>query len=261
MNFKESYRREMDGIRKTTGLTERAVDLAFQMQQEEMVSSKGGQTSKRKGNWKAAAAVAAVLCILVGTIQQDMLISFAQSILGRFTISVDGERMEFGEINAVMMNVEGFLADSGTKVVDGKKAKAPYSYYQTFDTYRGMNRVTNIALPRTDLVKYQGISVELTPDYCFGHVSGELIYNAVSYRINGMYTIDGYTGENWGYGDGENSTMEKYSYGDGKNAYFVTDADGIRKVYFEEDNILFQMFLGDTNTEEQAKTLLDLFGQ
>ncbi|HBA96488.1 MAG TPA: hypothetical protein DCZ23_00105, partial [Lachnospiraceae bacterium] len=140
--------------------------------------------------------------------------------------------------------------------------------YQYFDSYKDMNQITNITFPCADKAEYKDIAVDIIPEYCEGHVSAQIIYNDVSYNVNGMYTTKGFSQESWGYGVNNAKTVEKHKYGNGKNAYFVENNDGHKIVYFVEENILFQMnFNNGTNikngdataTREQAEKLLTLF--
>lgn len=249
MNFKESYKQEMDLLKKTPGLTSKAITNI----QEKKYRSYSA--------WKMVFAAAAFICIIGGAVQHEKIISFAEAIIGRFTLSADGGKMEFGEIKAVPMDVEGFIKDAGTKIVTGwdDKAEPPYSYYQNFNSYEDMNRVTNIVLPCADKVLYKEISVQIVPENNCGHINAQIIYDGASYNVNGMYTTKGFNQDSWGFGENNAETVEKYKYGNDRNASFVKDADGHDVVYFSEENILFKMSFNN-GTRKQVKKLLGLFG-
>lgn len=259
MNFKESYKQEMDLLKKTPGLTNKAI------------KSIPKKKYRAYAAWKTVFAAIAFICIIGVAVQHEKVISFAEAVIGRFTLSAGGGKMGFGEIQAVPVDVEGFIKDAGTKIVlDWEdKAELPYSYYQNFNSYEDMNRVTNIVLPCADKAEYKEISVQIVPEDCCGHISAQIIYDGVSYNVNGMYTTKGFNQDSWGFGENDAEIVEKYKYGNGKNACFVKDSGGHEIVYFSEENILFKMNFhngtsiknGDaTATKEQAEKLLELFG-
>lgn len=263
MNFKDSYKKEMDLIKKPADITQRALE-------QNNISNK--RNFSHSVALKTAIATIALMCIIGGTLQHDKIMSFAESIFGIFTLSANNEKLGFGEIKTIQMDVEKFITDSGTKIVldADEKAEPPYNYYQYFDSYKDMNQVTNIVFPCADKVEYREISVDLIPEEGCGHISAQIIYNDVSYNVNGMYAIEGFEQESWGYGVQDAKTVERYQYGKNKNACFIEDSDGIEVVYFNEENILFQMYFhngnsiknGDaTATRKQCEKLLKLFGQ
>ncbi|MCX4326494.1 MAG: hypothetical protein OSJ45_04260 [Lachnospiraceae bacterium] len=261
MNFKESYKQEMDLLKKTPGLTSKAIESIPKKKYRPYAA------------WKTVFAVMAFICIIGGAVQHEKIISFAESIISRFTLSAGGGKMEFEEIKAVPMDIEGFIKDAGTKIVSGLdgKPEPPYSYYQNFNSYKDMNRVTNIVLPCADKVEYKEISVQIVPEQCCGHINAQIIYDGASYNVNGMYTTKGFNQDSWGFGELNDERIEKYKYGNGKNACFIKDSDSYDYdvVYFSEENILFKMSFnngksiknGDaTATKEQVKKLLGFFG-
>lgn len=269
MNFKDSYKQEMDLIKKPAGITKKVIENAVVLQEQDI--------SSKKISWcpailRTAIAAITLVCIIGGTLQHEKIMSFAESILGIFTLSTNNEKMGFGEIQPVPMDIKGFITNAGTKIVldSENKAEPPYNYYQYFDSYKDMNKVTNIVFPCADKVEYRDIAVDIIPEYNYGHISAQIIYDGVSYNINGMYTVEGFEHESWGYGVNNAKTVENYQYGSDKTARFVEDDNKHEIVYFSEKNILFQMsFNNGTNikegdataTKKQVEKLLDLFGK
>ncbi len=269
MNFKDSYKQEMNLLKKPSGITKKAINKAVALQEQNVPDRK---IFRHSAAWKTAIAAITLICIIGGTLQHEKIMSFAESILGIFTLSANNEKMGFGKIQPVPMNVKGFITNAGTKIVldSENKAEPPYNYYQYFDSYKDMNKVTNIVFPCADKVEYKDIAVDIIPEYSYGHISAQIIYDGVSYNVNGMYTVEGFEHESWGYGVNYAKTVENYQYGSDKTARFVEDDNKHEIVYFTEENILFQMsFNNGTNikegdataTKKQVEKLLDLFGK
>lgn len=263
MNFRENYQREMNEIEKPSDITEKVLN-AIDMEQGEYAGGRNSNIPKRGTTWKTAAAAIAILCVLGLCLQHEKVISFAQSVFNRFTLSVNNEDIEFGDLKPVNMDIDAFINDAETELGPGPDI----NYDHRFTTYQEMNQLTQLEFPCADKVKYKNIWVDFFPEYKNGHIVAHILYQGVSYDINGMFTVDGFDQEEWGYG--AKGTKEVYQYGDGKIACFVKYPDGDKKVYFQEKNILFQMNVdnGDdiesgaaTASKEQTKKLLDLFGQ
>ena len=256
MNFKENYQREMNEIEKPADITEKVLN-AVDMEQETYAAKKNRNIPKNGAIWKTAAATIAIVCVLGLCLQHEKVISFAHSILNRFTVSVNNEDMEFGEIDPVKMNIEGFIRDEKTEDAGGDSPDDP-CYWQVFTSYQEMNQLTQLELPCADKVEYSDIWLTITPKYKTGHVTAVFSYQGVSYHMNGMFALDGFDQEDWGYGT--KGRKEIYQYGDGKSACFTKDRDGGNAAYFMEGNILFQMIFSD-DAKDQVKDLLKLFGR
>ncbi|MDE6567966.1 MAG: hypothetical protein K2K70_09600 [Lachnospiraceae bacterium] len=268
MNFRENYQREMNEIEKPADMTEKVLHAADR-EQETYADKKNGNIPKSKAIWKTVAAAIAIVCVLSLCLQHEKVISFAHSVLNGFIVSVNNEDMEFGKIKPVKMNIEAFIGDEKTEDVAGPVP----SCVRYFTSYQEMNQLTQLELPCADKVEYKEIWVHIIPKHKNGYLGADFSYQGASYYMNGMFALDGFDQEDWGYGDKGNK--EVYQYGNGKKACFIKDEDGTDKVYFMEGNILFQMFFRDdddldddsivydpdTANKEQVKDLLKLFGR
>ena len=217
-------------------------------------------TEKRNRNnkrqWQFAIAVIAAICIIGGAVNHEKVVGLAKSLFGTFILSVKEEKMEFGDIQIVTMNQEKFIADKDTKQVDD------IVYYHVFDSYEEMNQASDIVLPGADYITYKDISLDVAPEWSYGHISVRAIYGDSKFNISGMFAVQGFHQNSFGYGDNEGNIVEKYQYGQGKNAYFLRDNEGTDRVYFEECGILFQLSAdGGKVQNAQVKELLDVFGK
>lgn len=254
MNFKENYQREMNEIDKPADITEKVLN-AVDMEQETYAAKKNRIIPKSSTIWKTAVAAIAIVCVLSLCLQHEKVISFAHSVLNGFTLSVNHEDIGFGKIEPVKINIEGFIKDGKTEDVGGP------SYSQHFDSYQEMSQLTQLELPCADKIEYKETWVHIDPQYKVGHLGADFSYKGTSYYMNGMFTLDGFDQESWGYGT--KGKKEVYQYGNGKKACFTKDSDGYETVYFMEENILFQLPFGKGNnaSKEQVKDLLKLFGR
>lgn len=267
MNFRENYQWEMNEIEKPADITEKVL-IAADREQETYAAGKNRIIPKSNAIWKTAVATIAIVCVLGLCLQHEKVISFAHSVLYRFTVSMNNEDMEFGKIEPVKMDIEGFIKDEKTKSVEGSPDSC---YWQVFTSYQEMNQLTQLEFPCADKVEYSEIWVDIMPTYQTGRMSAVISYEGVSYGVNGMFALDGFDQEEWGYGN--KGDEEVYQYGNGKKACFIKDSDGYEWVYFQEGNILFQLSLrycddpdcGNSETcthtasKKQVKKLLKLF--
>ena len=239
MNFKENYQREMNEIEKPADITEQVLNAA-DMEQEIYAAKK----NRSGAIWKTAVATIALVCVLGLCLQHENVSSFARSVLNRYTVSVNDEKMEFGKIEPIKIDIEALTKDGNIE------------YFQDFTSYQEMNQLTQIELPCADKVEYKEIWVHILPQYKNGHIGADFLYQGTLYGINGMFTLEGFDQEVWGYGD--NGSKEIYHYGDGKTACFIKNKDGRDVVYFQEGNILFQLYFGycyDPDCEDETCTL------
>lgn len=274
MNFRENYQREMNEIEKPADITRQVLNAADMAQETytDAYRKKNRNILKSGSIWKTAAATIAIACALALCLHHEKVISFAQSVLDRFAVlSVNNEDIEFDEIEPIKINMEGFVRDAKTKIVEDTDKAASRDYFHNFTSYQQMNQLTQLELPCADKVEYREISISITSQAKTGRVNGEILYKGVSYSISGMFKLDGFDAKEWkfGWGFGTEGTKDVYQYGDGKNAYFVKDLDGTDTVYFVEGNILFKMVfncgddieLGPTANKKQVKDLLKLFAR
>ena len=230
-------------------------DIHVSAELMEKLENAGKRNSSNKRQWRFAIAVIAAICIIGAAVNNEKVVGLAKSLFGTFTLSVKEEKMEFGDIQIVAMDQEKFIADKGTKHVD-------VIYYHIFDSYEEMNQVSDVVLPGADYITYKDISLDVAPEWSYGHLSARAIYGDSKFNISGMFAVQGFEGDIFGYGDNEGSIVEKYQYGQGKNAYFLREDEGTGRVYFEECGILFQLSAdGGKVQNAQVKELLDVFGK
>ncbi len=252
MNFQEQYQKEMNEIKHTPELTK----MAFQM-----ADQKKNYKFHLRSTWKLAVAVMAAICIIGGVTYGDEMASFAKSIWGSFTLSTDEETMVLDPIKPIPFDQEAFIADENTETDEDFQEDNDPNYSQTFSDYYTMNKVTNLELPGADHFEYKNISVTIHPAPGYGQISAQVVYNQNKFDINAMFAIGSFGQEEWGYGENE-KIKETYKYSDGKKAYFV-DKDTVQTVYFSEGDILFQLFVNQTEkaTAEAKKMLSTLSAQ
>lgn len=228
MNFKDAYKSEMNHIKRNRDLDEQVL-----AHMEEPERRRGGYKK-----WKLVVAAAAMVCVVVVAVNFQAVAGMAKSIFGSYKLTAGNEEMELGEIVALEFDVEAFIADENTEKHDTG------SYNRHYENCEEMQELTGIILPGADTCTYEDITIAVDTINGYGHLSMEVVYNGVSYPINGMFALDGFHQDEWGYGE-ENSPVDEYAYAEGKKAYFVEDQDydDLQKVYFSEGNILFQLFV------------------
>lgn len=274
MNFKECYKAEMDAVKKTPNLTEEILFTEEMRKRFENSESEKRQKAGWAKTWRSVVFAAVAICMIGAVINHEKVDGLAESLFGMFTLSTDEEEMDFGEMEIVQMNMEQFIADPETTKTGGTGENEVLCYNQFFGSYEKMNKVSGIVLPCADKVEYTDITVDVVPEWGYGHISAKMSYDDASYNVNGIYAVNGFGKDSIGYGDRNGATVEKYEYGKDKRAYFLEEPDGGKRVYFAEEGILFQMTVSDgepdiqeeeasllTGTKESAKALLELFGK
>ncbi len=238
-----AYQTEMDGILCTKGLKETALERAS-------ASSKNAPGNIRHGHMRWAAAAAAVLLCLAWPGNGGRIVGFAESLIHSFILVAGNRTMELDAIEPLAFDIEAFLADPGTHKTEGLENAAEgtkdSSYYQFFDTYKEMNRLTGMEFPNADVIEYSEIMLDVDVEQRTGHLCTEVRDGEIKFSMNGMFTIEGYHSGEWGYGV-QRKPQETFAYADGKYAYFTSDSEyqesGMEVVYFSEGNIMFQLFL------------------
>lgn len=278
MNFKECYKAEMDAVKKTPNLTGEILFTEEVRKQFENCESEKRQRAGWAKTWRSVVFAAVAICMIGTVINHEKVEGLAKSLFGMFTLSTDEEEMDFGEMEIVQMNMEKFIADPETTKAGGTGENKVLSYNHFFGSYEKMNQVSGIVLPCADKVEYTDITVDVVPEWGYGHISAQMSCDGASYNVNGIYAVNEFGEDSLGYGDRNGATVEKYEYGKDKRAYFLEAPDGGLRVYFAEEGILFQMTVCNgepdvpeekaslpygfaTGTKEQAKVLLDLFGE
>lgn len=241
MNFQKKYQKEMDGIQRTEELKALASENMYQHR----------ETVHKKQHWQAAVAVVAICFVIVAAVNSNKVVSFAKSLFGSFTLSTGKITMDLDDVVPVPFDKEAFIADKKTHEFDN------CNYVQLFETYEEMTQKTGLKLPKAESLEYKNISLAIDTENSYGHISVEICLNGYNFEANGMFGIDGFQQENWGYGTKE-IPEEIYEYADGKKAYFI-NSEEVNRVYFSEGNILFQMAIEKADDAKlQAKQVIDI---
>lgn len=239
MDFKESYKNEMNWIVRDEKLDEKALEYA----------------KEEKKNWKIKRTllpVAASICLLVSLCYSDEIRTFADSIYGTYYLIAKDTQMDLGEMKPIVFNKEQFLQDPNTQQNENL-------YWQLFHTYNALKEVTNIQLPEHEEIEYQENIVSIT-ESGYGHLTIDFIYKEKKYYLNAMFLFEEVDKDGWGYGE-ENAVREIYKYAENKNAYFVSDSN-TQAAYFSIDNILYQFYIENTLESTQiAKEIISLMGE
>lgn len=238
MEFKELYKKEMDEIKHNPELDRNVIDCAEQKMKR-----------KRKNNIIKVAAIAAVFAVVI-TANAGSLMAYAKSLFFQYQLQIGKASMNLDDIIPVDMQVEDYSKGEGEKGTS-KKEMCAYSYKDETE----LVEKTGLKLSNSDELKFGTIRLMISQLYHEVHMTTNVYYKSQKASMNGMFVLEGFKGEEWGYGDTRGYLLSKYKYSDDKYAYFITDKDyekfGMQIVYFTDKNIMYQLFVD--NTEEGTK--------
>ena len=227
MNFSESYKRTFDNIKRDSGLDKKVLDA---LEPAQKVSGFRG--------WKAAVAAMAMVCAVMVVTNFGSIAGYAEVIVGRFGLWVGGEELKLSEMIPIEMDVERFIADERTTMVN----LSNYSCY--VKNHEELREVTGLVISESPALELQRGVVNIYTDGGTGHMALEVLFDSKVYNMNGMFVLEGNNQTEYGYGE-ESKPYYAYEYAEGKKAYFVKDReyDDLQKVYFTENGIMYQLFV------------------
>lgn len=241
MNFKESYKNEMNQVIRDKALDEQIFHY-----------------KKKKKEWhiikKTFVPIIVSISLFILFCYSDEIQTLADFIYGTYSLWVGDTKINFEELKPIAFDKEGFIQDPNT-VYESMYG----SYYQNFDTYDTLKEVTNIQLPEHENIQYL-CSVVLIAESGYGHLSIDFIYKGTQYHLNAMFLVEEVFDDSWGYGEDE-KVKEVYEYAENKKAYFVS-SETLQATYFSIDNILYQFYTADTSENTKiVKEILSLMGE
>ena len=256
MKFEEKYNEEMANILPADTLNQRILN------QDNLKQST--QKHQLRFNWKVSFGIVAAVAMIVLVFNYNSVATFAESIFGRFILSIGDEKVEFGDIQPVDFNFEKFNNDEETQLVTGSES----SYHQIFENYEECKMETDLDIVTSDKIQYNHIDVVVSEKSSNIHISSSFDYKDETYVLNGMATAKNMGNGTWGYGT-DDEVLDVYEYAEGKKAYFVNQRDKTEKdvcigVYFVQDNIMYQMYLEVSDKDkgvEIGKELIDILAE
>ena len=241
MNFKDSYKSEMNHIKHNPVMDNKILDVME-------------QPVRKKFNFtKWSVAVVAMLCVAVISVNSDAIASYTESIVGKFGLYVGKEKIKLSEMTPIEVDFEKYKAYNKATERDG-----------IFDNQELLVEHTGIVLTESKHLEFKEISTMISAYYQTGHLSMEVLCEGKQYHMNGMFVLEGYDHKNLKYGYGiDVEPTEIYKYGKGKYAYFVQDKDkdydgvGSQTVYFAERGIMYQLAIDKSEeSTELAKKIV-----
>lgn len=193
-------------------------------------------------------AIAAVFAIVV-SVNARPLMAYAKLLFFQYQLQIGKAEMNLDDVIPVDMQIEDF---SKGEEIKGVSKEERYGY-----DYRNQTELverTGLKLSNSDELKFGTISLSVSRKYHNVHMTTSVYYKSQRVWMNGMFVLEGFKGEEWGYGDTSGYLLSKYKYSGDKYAYFITSKayeKDTQVVYFTDKNIMYQMFVD--NTEEGTK--------
>lgn len=167
-----------------------------------------------------------------------------------FGLWLGDRRVELDELTPVAFDLEGYLTQYPTGIVDGDRV------FQSADSF---TRATGMTLPGAEKLRFSGILLAISKTWRTGHLAMTVGAESGEAHLNGMFLLEGHTQEAWGYGVERARADEVYEYAEGRRAYFIKGKGEYRtQVYFVEGGVMFQMFVEPSPAGEAlAKQIVD----
>lgn len=158
--------------------------------------------------------------------------AMACGVLGEtFGLWLGDRKVELDELTPVAFDLEGYLAEYPTGIVDGDHV------FQDADSY---TRATGMTLPGAEELQMTDIVLSVSERWRTGHLCMTVGAEGEEANLNGMFLLEGHTQEKYGYGVENKKADDIYEYVEGRKAYFIKGDKSIQ-VYFVEDGIMFQL--------------------
>lgn len=257
IDIRECYRNELNRIKHNKSLDEEIL-VRMNTLAESKVSFKWldrfrrNKTSK-SGIWKSVAVAAVLFCAISVSLNLGIVVSYAESILGRFSLFLAGEEIRLSELTPIAFPLDIYLADEGTK-------KVHTSYSKVYPTQEQLQERTGIVLEKSDELELANIVLNISPEHKTGHMTMRVFCDSKEVHMNGMFVIDGYDEGEYGYGT-EKRAYYIYEYGEGDNAYFVKSGQ-TQGIYFTKGGIMYQLFVEDSKEgKEFGKKIVDCMAE
>lgn len=177
--------------------------------------------------------------------------AMASGVLGEtFGLWLGDRKVELDELTPVAFDLEGYLAEYPTGIVDGDRV---------FRNAGSFTRATGMTLPGAEELQMTDIVLDVDQQWRTGHLCMTVGTGEGEAQMNGMFLLEGHTQEMYGYGVENTRADEVYEYAEGRRAYFIKGDEGqYTQVYFVEDGVMFQLFVEDSRSgKELGKQIVD----
>lgn len=245
MEFKELYKKEMGEIKHNLELDRNVIGYAEQKMKR-----------RKKNNIIKAVAIAAVFAIVI-TINAGSLMAYAKSLFFQYQLQIGKANMNLDDIIPVDMRI-----DDSSKGKETLGASKEQSYNYIYSDEKELLDKTGLQLSNSDELRFGTISLGVSEKYHTVHMVTNVYYKSQKASMNGMFVLEGFDGKEWGYGDTSGYLISEYKYSGDKYAYFISDKDydkfGMQVVYFTDKNIMYQLFVDQTEEgTELAENIID----
>ena len=175
--------------------------------------------------------------------------AMASGVLGEtFGLWLGDRKVALDELTPVAFDLEGFLAEYPTGVADQDRV---------FRDAGSFTQATGMTLPGAEELQMTDIVLSVSNRWRTGHISITVGTGDTEAQMNGMFLLEGYTQETYGYGVEARRADEVYEYAEGRRAYFIKE-DEIIQVYFVEDSVMFQLTVENSRSgKELGKEIVD----
>lgn len=234
MDIRESYCKEMDSIKHDKCLDKKILETMNKETSTNNPIAANRVSGHRRTGWKTIACAAALVCVVLVSLNFDTAVSYALSLWGRFSLFLGGKEIMLDEMTPVAFSLEQFLSDQSTK-------QEHTIYWSRYETAEQLQKITGMTLEASDQLVLKDIVVSISPEHKTGHLTITVCCGSQEVHMNGMFVIEGYNEGEYGYGE-EGKAYYTYEYADGKKAYFVKRSE-TQGIYFTENGIMYQLFV------------------
>ncbi|MCI9170616.1 MAG: hypothetical protein HFF42_06785 [Lawsonibacter sp.] len=139
--------------------------------------------------------------------------AMASGVLGEtFGLWLGDRKVALDELTPVAFDLEGFLAEYPTGIVDGDRV---------FRDAGSFTRATGMTLPGAEELQMTDILLSVSKRWRTGHLCMTVGTGGGEAQMNGMFLLEGHAQEMYGYGVENTRADEVYEYAEGRKAYFI----------------------------------------
>ena len=255
MKFSDAYKIDMDHIT----VSENALNRVNTYLNSEENAGKKSYIRNRPLLRSIIAAASVVMILVVASYHSNSISAFAQSLFGNFIFDIAGKQVNMGEREPVKFDADTFLSGNDVEVLEDEDNSK--SYWKNYDSIYDLKEDTGINMIASELLvnssSEDNYVVHYMPKYYTGHLNGDFNYGDYHVNVDGMFVLEGFDQEIYGYGTAEDDKYDfTYEAANGITVYFVDHSFGYKMV-LQAGNILYQ--INSDAPVKELKRLVDSF--
>ena len=193
-----------------------------------------------------------ILCFIIYQKNGEQIKNTLVSAYNKTILFLLGKEIELPQTESIFFDKDFYIKKANRNAASPNTREL---YWKSYENYEALYDYTGLRLPETENVKFQNtFIVYLYIHEKYGCFDTTVYYKDHLYDMSGIFRIQNYTEDDTAINfDQGNWATFIYEYGNDKEAFFIRDiGENQYRVYFEIDNILYQLIIPDTEEDIAA---------